>query len=153
MRSMKQLAVEITSLVENSMAPLQSIPEKSMAEKPAPNKWSKKEIMGHLIDSAQNNIRRFVVTQYEEAPLVVYDQDKWVAASDYQDFDTKEILQLWYLLNKQLSIILQHIDESMAGRLCRTQELHTLDWLATDYIIHLKHHLHQVLDKESVTYP
>jgi hypothetical protein len=150
---MKQLAAEISALIENSMVELRSIPEQSMQEKPVPNKWSKKEIMGHLVDSAQNNIRRFVVTQYEETPLIVYNQDKWVAASDYQQVETEEILQLWYLLNKQLSIILQHTDESMANRMCRTQELHTLEWLATDYIKHLKHHIHQVLDKEPVAYP
>src|SRR5687767_704031 len=131
---MKQLAAEISALIENSMTELRSIPEQSMQEKPASNKWSKKEIMGHLVDSAQNNIRRFVVTQYEETPLIVYNQDKWVAASDYQQVETEEILQLWYLLNKQLSIILKHTDESMANRMCRTQELHTLEWLATDYI-------------------
>jgi len=33
--------------------------ESELAQKPTPEKWSKKEIIGHLIDSGLNNLQRF----------------------------------------------------------------------------------------------
>ncbi len=123
-----------------------------MSYKPSPGKWSKKEIIGHLIDSAQNNIRRFIVAQYEDIPHIIYNQDQWVALSDYQHRDDHELVELWYFLNKQLCAILKHISPSAVLRKCKTEELHTLEWLAMDYIKHLRHHLHQVLGLEPVAY-
>ncbi len=48
-----------------------------MSIKLFPNKWSKKEIIGHLINSATNNHQRFVRCQFETIPKIVYDQNKW----------------------------------------------------------------------------
>jgi hypothetical protein len=52
--------------------------------RPAPEKWSKKEIIGHLTDSAQINLQRFIRCTYEENFKLVYNQDEWVAAQHYQ---------------------------------------------------------------------
>ncbi|MFA9201284.1 MAG: DinB family protein, partial [Cypionkella sp.] len=68
--------------------------------KASPEKWSKKEVLGHLIDSAQSNIRRMVVGQYQENAHINYRQNEWVKAADYQHYDTKDLIQLWVLLNK-----------------------------------------------------
>ena len=150
---MRQLALELTTLIEQYLPALQSIPEEDMSHKPSPQKWSKKEIMGHLIDSAQNNIRRFIVARYEDGPFIKYNQDQWVALSNYQQFNTPELLQLWKLLNKQISVILENTDNASAQRECNTGQPRTIAWLAEDYITHLKHHLFQVLELEPVTYP
>ena len=132
---------------------LRNIPEEVFAAKPLPGKWSKKEILGHLIDSAQSNIRRFIVAQYEEMPVIVYNQDKWVAASAYQLWKTADIIDLWYLLNKQVCAVLEAIPPGQEQRMCQTQSQHTIAWLAEDYGKHLLHHLHVVLDLEPVNYP
>jgi hypothetical protein len=124
-----------------------------VSNKPSPSKWSKKEIMGHLIDSAQNNIRRFIVAQYEDSPYIRYDQDQWVAISNYQQYSYQDLIDLWQLLNKHIVMILKNMTPEMAQRNCRTEDAHTVEFLATDYIRHLKHHLHQVLDMEPATYP
>lgn len=121
--------------------------------KPSPVKWSKKEIIGHLIDSAHSNARRFVVAQYEDNPEIIYNQDKWVAICNYQQWDSLSLIRLWCLLNWQICEILKNMPAEAAQRSCMTQELHTLEWLANDYIKHLKHHLHQVLGLEPVSYP
>ena len=131
---------------------LTQISEEEFAAKPLPDKWSKKEILGHLIDSAQNNIRRFVVAQYEEKPGIKYAQDKWVAAAGYQNYGTNDLVSLWILLNKHASIILKNRAFN-PERICDTGEIHSLRWLAMDYIKHLLHHLHQILDLEAVAYP
>jgi hypothetical protein len=150
---MQSIAFELEAVIEQHIAALQAMLKEKMAYKPSPSKWSKKEIMGHMIDSAQNNIRRFIVAQYEETPAIVYNQDKWVAISNYQDYDTADLINLWYLLNKHIVMVLKSIQPEMMQQKCQTESLHTVEWLAGDYIKHLRHHLHQVLDIDPVPYP
>ncbi|MEO8406705.1 MAG: DinB family protein [Chitinophagaceae bacterium] len=147
------IATELEHLINQHLNGLRSISEKEMMAKPNPSKWSKKEIIGHLADSAQNNIRRFVVAQYENNPQVKYDQDKWVAIAGYQQYDTDDVIDLWFLLNKHMVAILKNTSSVIAQRTSLTEEMHTIEWLAIDYIKHLKHHLHQVLELEPILYP
>jgi DinB superfamily len=116
--------------------------------KPSANKWSKKEIIGHLIDSAQVNLQRFVRCTYEENFKLIYAQDEWVAAAHYQDADIKEVLDLWILLNRQIIRVLSNYPDNRVNTLCDTGQdetsLHTVEWVAADYVVHMKHHLAQV---------
>lgn len=150
---MKQAASLLRQITEEYLPSLHRIGEKDWVNKPAPDKWSKKEILGHLVDSAQNNIRRFINAQYEEKPSIRYNQDQWVAINHYQDWEPGDIITLWYLLNKQLCHIMNHTPESLYDRSCQTEAPHTIQWLAADYIKHLQHHLHAVLNLEPVAYP
>lgn len=121
--------------------------------KTSPEKWSKKEVLGHLIDSTQSNIRRMVVGQYEENAHIVYRQNEWVKAADYQHYDTKELLQLWVLLNKHFARVLLNLpienyqtitNWSNATTPMLGQDLVTLEFVAKDYVRHLDHHLKQI---------
>jgi DinB superfamily len=152
---MKTTAEQLQGIIPDYSDKLKTISEDAYSFKPSPTKWSKKEILGHLIDSAQNNIRRFVVAQYEDAPFIIYNQDKWVVISAYQNYPTQDLINLWTLLNKHISIILFNTTEKSALRICKinNETPHTVEWLAEDYIKHLLHHLHQVLDMEPVAYP
>jgi DinB superfamily len=150
---MQSIATELEIFLDRHTTALASLTENEMAQKPSPAKWSKKEMIGHLIDSAENNIRRFVVAQYEEIPVIKYNQDKWVAIANYQQWNKGDLINLWYLLNKQVCEILKNTSAETALRTCQTGELHTIEWLAVDYIKHLRHHIHQVLDLEPVPYP
>jgi hypothetical protein len=150
---MKSIAAELEKIISLHLPNLKEITEDEYSFKPSPAKWSKKEILGHLIDSAHSNIRRFVVAQYEENPAIRYNQDKWVAIAGYQQWDTNEIINLWYLLNKQVCHILNNTPEDMYQRTSQTGTLHTIKWLAADYVKHLRHHLHVVLNLEPVSYP
>ena len=152
-QNMKAIAEQLEKLIDRHKTDLLSIPENRMAAKPAPGKWSPKEMLGHLIDSAQSNIRRFIIAQYEDTPHIVYNQDNWVALNDYQHGDTKSIIELWYQLNKQVCRILEKIPAEAAERNCRTEKTHTISWLASDYLKHLAHHLHVILGLEPVAYP
>src|ERR1700733_9875968 len=75
--------------------------------KPDPGKWSKKEIIGHLIDSAQVNLQRFVRCTYEENFKLTYDQVEWVQAQRYQEADIQDLFGLWELLNWQIIRVLK----------------------------------------------
>jgi hypothetical protein len=105
------------------------------------------------VDSAQSNIRRFIVGQYDERPKIVYNQDQWVTITNYQEYPLTDLIDLWYLLNKHICHVLTFMPVEMSQRQVQTQDHHDLRWLAEDYIKHLRHHLHQVLDLEPVAYP
>jgi len=150
---MEPIAFRLEAIIDQHTAALHAMLKDKLAYKPSPTKWSKKEIIGHMIDSAQNNIRRFIVAQYEDEPYIVYKQDDWVSISNYQNYDTTNLINLWQLMNKHLAAVLKNIPAEKMQRRCRTQEMHTLEWLAEDYVKHLRHHLHQVLELEPVAYP
>jgi hypothetical protein len=150
---MRTIANQLEKYINAHIEALHAIPENKMAAKPAPGKWSPKEILGHLIDSAQSNIRRFVMAQYEDEPYIVYNQDKWVALNGYQHWNTKDIIDLWYQLNKQVCRILENMPAEKADRTCRTELVHSISWLASDYLKHLEHHLQVILELEPVNYP
>ena len=150
---MTALATELEQLINAYLTPLNSIDGKELSYKSSPAKWSKKELIGHLIDSAQNNTRRFIVAQYEEGPTIVYNQDKWVAINNYQDWEPQDLVRLWHLLNKQMVNILKNMPAEMGQRICNTGAPCTIEWLAADYIKHLKYHMHQVLNMEPLAYP
>ena len=118
------------------------------ADKPNPGKWSKKEVLGHLVDSALNNLHRFVRCTYEENFKLVYQQVEWVQAQHYQEADIDELFALWRSLNMQIANVLDHYPADRLEVKCdnskNTVSLHTVEWLAEDYVVHLKHHLSQV---------
>jgi hypothetical protein len=152
---MEETIRELKRILREYQPLLEAVPEVEFYRKPRPGKWSKIEILGHLADSAQNNIRRFVVSRYEDLPRIVYNQDKWVEISHYQGYSGKDLVEFWSMLNKHICIILSNTsgDESMRACMTDGPEPKTIGWLAKDYIRHLLHHLHQVLDKEPVPYP
>ncbi len=150
---MTAIAIQLEILIDEYMQHLNAISQDEFTYKTSPVKWSNKELMGHLIDSAENNIRRFIVAQYEENPIIMYNQDMWVAINNYQQWYPTDLIQLWYLLNRKIIFILKNTPPEMIQRICNSQAAYTIEWLAKDYITHLKHHMHQVLNLEIVAYP
>jgi len=116
--------------------------------KPAPGKWSNKEIIGHLCDGAMINLQRFVRCTYEENFKLTYEQDKLVAAQHYQEMDVESLLELWRLLNLQIARVLTLYPADRWQTKCDNSktdvQLHTVEFLAQDYVEHLKHHLNQI---------
>jgi hypothetical protein len=146
---------QLRKIVHDYSSSLSQLTEEELSFKPSPTKWSKREILGHLIDSAQNNIRRFVVSQYEQTPKIIYSQDTWVLIADYQHYPTGDLINLWILLNKHICVVLAKCSEADLSKRCFTNgpEALTIKWLAEDYTKHLLHHLHQILELEPVAYP
>lgn len=120
-------------------------PDDNWDLKPGPGKWSKKEVIGHLIDSAQINLQRFVRCTYEEGFKLVYEQDAYVAVQHYKDVDVKELLDLWILLNRQIIRVWENYPADRLTARCDNSKgepnLQTVEWLANDYVEHLMHHL------------
>lgn len=148
MNSVLDKNYEILNLVNQAMIDFENIPEEVWNDKPQPLKWSKKELLGHLVDSAVNNIRRLVVGQYEQGVKIVYHQDEWVNYQNYQGTAIAEVKTLWKLLNYQISRVIENIPEEKLQNSCDTGkgkiEMHTLSFFIDDYIVHLKYHLNQI---------
>ena len=134
----------LLTIVDESLQRFSEISEENWVFKLNENKWSKKEILGHLCDSAFTNIRRLIVTQYEENQKIVYDQDFWVKAQNYQNISTQHIIDLWRTLNIQLSHIIENLPENQLKNTCIVSNFVTLEFLLEDYINHLLHHLEDI---------
>lgn len=110
--------------------------------------WSKKEILGHLIDSAINNLQRFTEIQFYDKPYPVrtYNQEALVLANNYQNKDKNDLVQLWLQINNQILFIFQNfpVEFFEFQLLLPNNELSDLKFLITDYIDHLAHHLTQL---------
>jgi len=147
---MQIIIQELRELIQEYTGKVNAISDQEFFAKPNPNKWSKIEVLGHLIDSAQNNLRRFVCGQYESTPpAIVYNQDFWVNANNYKNARKDHIIQLWGLLNERICDILETMPEANYKKECNTggdlTQHRTIKWLADDYVKHMKHHLNQIL--------
>jgi hypothetical protein len=135
----------LKNIIDAELQRFQNIPEEEWSYRISSEKWSKKEIIGHLCDSAFTNIRRFVVTQYKENENIVYDQNFWVKAQDYQNVPTADLIDLWKLLNYQIVHIVENIPDEALQRTCDTTKteprVFTLEFIINDYVDHLQHHL------------
>jgi hypothetical protein len=154
---MKETVIELGLILRKYETRLRHLDEDEFSEKPSPEKWSRKEELGHLIDSAHNNLRRFIVAQYAWSPKITYDQDAWVRIGGYQTMKAHDLIALWYSLNMQIFEVLKKMPEENHGKFCDVgkdkEEIHTISWLARDYLRHLLHHMHHILELEPVSYP
>jgi hypothetical protein len=144
---MQNALKEYDSLITMSLTRLLSISETESSARAAPDKWSKREILGHMIDSASNNHQRFVRAQLSsEIKLPGYDQEAWVRTQVYQTEPSENLVQLWKSYNLHLLHVAAAFPEDRLSSLCFIGENEpvTLEFLFRDYLRHLKHHLDQI---------
>ena len=144
---MESVANDLLSAL-NAADRLHQIDEAVASKRPAPGKWSKKETLGHLIDSAANNHQRFVRLQLgPRIDLPGYDGDEWVRVQAYQDRPWSEIIDLWRKYNTQLASVIRQVDPKALRHVWHTPDGKDLDleFIMRDYVVHLRHHLDQIL--------
>ena len=135
------------------------LPPALAARQPAPGKWSIKEIVGHLIDSACNNHQRFVRAQWTtDLVFPGYEQDLWVTSQRYVDAPWPELVVFWREYNLHLARVMAAIPAHDRERPRHPHNLDqiatpvppdqpaTLDYFMRDYVEHLKHHLRQIAE-------
>jgi hypothetical protein len=146
----KESVSRLQFLIDTIPSLLTEIEEMKFSEKQNLEKWSKKEILGHLIDSATNNHQRFVRCQFENIPKIVYDQNNWNKFNFYQQIDKKQIIEFWTIYNKQLVQLMKNISNENLLKECKTSDdkNYTIEYLISDYVEHLEHHLQQIVDYE-----
>lgn len=138
---------------------LRQIPEADLSHKAALNKWSGKEILGHLIDSAYNNHRRFLrAIDQEDLIFTGYDQEAWVVLNGYQEREGSEVIDTFLLVQQHLAALISRLPTERLNALTTRHEFHrmamrsveenspsSLGFLIEDYLFHLMHHLRQII--------
>ena len=110
-------------------------------------KWSAKQVLGHLIDSAANNHQRFIRVQAEaDLSLPGYAQDFWVDTQRYSERTWPDLIELWSSYNRHLAHVISHIPEPKGDVRCTIGDGPpvTLRFVALDYVGHVQHHLRQI---------
>ena len=148
------IASDLLQTVRTADPMLHQVGNADATFRPALNKWSKKEILAHLIDSASNNHQRFVRAATQGSlEFPGYDQEKLVTLQNPNGASWELVIELWSAYNRYLAHILQHFPESSPQVQCSIggRPPVTLLWLAGDYVEHLKHHLNQILGQRFQT--
>ncbi len=145
---MRETAQQLRRIVDETAPRLASLPESEARKKPGPEKWSRKEILGHLVDSASNNHQRFVRAQLaRRLEFPGYTQNEWNAVERYQDEPWANLVELWASYNRHLAHVIDGIPAEAAAHVCvigdHAQPV-TLEFLVEDYVRHLQHHLRQI---------
>ena len=144
--------------VEQAARRLRALSDEHASRRRAPGKWSPKEIVGHLIDSAANNHVRFVRAQLQD-DLVFdgYDQDAWVRVQRYRDQPWPQLVTTWHHSNQRIAAIMRAASDAELDRPRARHNLNaiafvppssaadaTLGYFMRDYVAHLEHHLRQI---------
>jgi len=157
--SVQPYVAELLAIIDHTVPRLTALGDEASARRPSPGKWSPREIIGHLIDSASNNHQRFVRAQFQDhLTFAGYDQDAWVARQRYQDAPWRDLITLWASYNRHLARVMASVPEPTRTKPFARHNLHelawqpvaasepaTLDYFMHDYVGHLKHHLRQIL--------
>ncbi len=142
---MIKTAQNLEQVIRRVQPLLLDIPAATAALRPAPGKWSPKEIIGHLIDSAANNHQRFVraMAGTTEMTAYRYDQNHWVASQNYQEESWEDLVHLWFYYNLHLSRVMAQIPDNTGDVLLQMGPTITvtLQYVVEDYLVHLEHHL------------
>lgn len=144
---MEKIANALVRIVASVAPVLGQVGEQEAAVRPAPDEWSQKEVVGHLIDSAANNHQRFVRAQLvPELIFPPYEQETWVQLQDYGRAPWEQLVDLWRQYNLHLAHLIRTIPEDKLGTICRigANEAVTLGFLIEDYLAHLRLHLKQL---------
>ena len=141
-------AERLAGILEDAPLRLADISDSEAAQYEKPGKWSKKQVLGHLIDSASNNHQRFV--RALTAPRVEfpeYQQESWVAAQSYATEAWPDIVNLWLLFNRHLLHIIRAVPDSKLSVPCviGSKEPMPLFALIDGYVDHLEHHLESIV--------
>lgn len=145
-----RIAEDLIATVDKAAGELLRLSDALVAARPAPDRWTIKEVIGHLIDSAANNHQRFVRAQFaKELIFPKYEQNQWVSAQHYNAVEWPQLVELWQSYNRHLGHVVRHVDKNALAVRCviGSYEPVTLLFLMEDYVDHMKHHLHKIAER------
>lgn len=145
---MKDLSQKLADTVTAAEAALRQVDDAQARVPILKGGWSRKQVLGHLIDSASNNHQRFVRAALQDSALEFpgYEQDRWAQLQDAQDAPWPLLVSLWAGYNHYLAHVLLHLPANKLQTACRIggNRPMNLRELAEDYLRHLAHHMEQL---------
>lgn len=144
---MKELSEKLLAIVDVAEPRLRATSPAETSKPILTGGWSRKQVMGHLIDSASNNHQRFVRAALQPSlEFPGYDQEGNVRVQAPQEADWEILVSLWAAYNRYLAHIIARLPASKLSTLCHIGSggPKSLDFIATDYVEHLLHHLSQI---------
>ena len=141
-------AADLVNVLASAPASLSVVSDADASLPRIAGKWSCKQILGHLIDSAANNHHRFVRAQIEKSlEMPGYTQNEWVATQSYQLRNWNDLVTLWTSYNQHLLHVILTAPVEHLTIPCKVvdDQSGSLEFLMIDYVAHLQHHLHQIL--------
>ena len=139
----EELSARLEGVVAGAMGWLRGLSDARASVPEREGKWNAKQVMGHLTDSAVNNLGRIVRMQIAAGmKMAGYEQNEWVALQHYAEREWSRVLEVWAVLNGQVSWAIAHVEKA---KLTNTADVEgselTLGFLIEDYIAHMEHHL------------
>ena len=153
----QDLSLLLTQTIERELPNLRALDEQHASPPRGPGKWSPKEELGHLIDSAANNHIRFARGAMQpEVRDPGYAQEDWVRLHGYSGMQWDSIVNFWFEYNTLLARLVGGIGPDRLTILCfiAGNKPVTLGFVIEDYILHMQHHIDQLLRRGVITqYP
>ena len=143
----------LPELVAETLPRLQAVSEERASRKPAPEVWSAKQVLGHLVDSAANHHARWAHMAGEDGlTFPTWDQEAWMTVQDWQGREWDEVLPLWHAYNVHLARFAALLTPEALTHRARVGTLNggeqmTLEQLLAHYQRHLRHHLAQIWER------
>lgn len=144
---MQTLSAELARIVDATEPLLRQVTEEESSRPALPGGWSRKQLLGHLIDSASNNHQRFVRASLADSlDFPDYDQTGCVQVQAAATAPWPVLVSLWAAYNRYLAHVIAHLPSGKLSVPCRigSNQPVALQNLAQDYVQHLVHHLNQI---------
>lgn len=130
---------------------LRQVDEESFCFKPAESIRSKKERLGHLIDSATNNHQTFASFQHKKDLQPFYNLHNWNKYGYYQRSSRDQIIALWVTANMQLLETIKSMsDEDLRRKCLLGSRLVATTWLIRNYVEDVEHNFADMIEKKII---
>ncbi len=139
-------AADLESLISKALALWRQYDDVSASKPNAHGKWTTKQVIGHLCDSAGNNLQRIVRLSLQNFLLFPrYEQEKWVSVQQYDLRSLADLLHLFESVQRHLAHVIRFLEpESLEHVWIDDGKARPLRHLVEDYLGHLQHHMDQV---------
>jgi hypothetical protein len=152
MHDLDSIGPELLPLIKAWEPKLLSLAQEVITERRNSQNRTIKQIVGHMVDSASNNIHRIVHLQYQPSPLIFPcyashgNNDRWIAIQNYQEEDWHDLVQLWKYSNLHFVHVTRNINPGKLANVWisgSNQEV-SLKAMVIDYLRHLNLHLDEI---------